>query len=82
MFYVWLLVMLWVGAALGFFAAALFSSARKNSSYGVILVDRNEDGGVVYTLEVDGDLDELQNADEVSFRVIPRNGDSQVKLSL
>lgn len=61
---------LWIGAMGGIIIISLFDTAR-NKYFGSVLVETKAEGIVMYTLEIDGDLDELQHKRDILLKVTP-----------
>jgi len=66
-------ISLLLGAMVGLSARNYNNSPEKY--VGDMVVIPQPEGGVLYSLEVGGDLDELENKKEVTFRVVPANSD-------
>lgn len=69
-------ILLSVGALMGLIAASIFH-ASKDPYDGSILVEKRSDGSILYTLEIDGDLDALQHKDEITLKVAPASLDRE-----
>lgn len=63
-------VILILNAAMG-----IISRKRNGHHDGKIIVTKTSDGKKIFTLELDGDPDEIEGKDSISFKVVPRDDD-------
>jgi hypothetical protein len=71
------LITLSIGFVLGMFAASLIKSAKENAYDGTVLVNKNPDDSIIYTLEINGDLDQLQYKKKILLEVAPASPDRE-----